>query len=120
MRRLLFLMLLLVSDFATAQERPFYKKIKNIDSLIDYSQIDIAKIKIDSLHRVYTKLKIKNGNSKNFLIEIKFRQAVLLSKQNRPPANLLQKLLEIKDEAEEADMHALSYQINLLIMRIKG
>lgn len=113
MKRLLFLFLLIASDFATAQEGSFYKEIKNIDNLINYSQIDIAQIKIDSLYRVHTKL--NNENSNDYLIEIKYRQALIYYKQDRLPANPLRMLLEIKDEAEEADLYVLSYHINLLI-----
>lgn len=115
MRRLLFLFLLITSHFASAQESSFFTEIKNIDSLINYSQIDIAKIKVDSLYQIHTKSKFKNENSKDFLIEIKYRKAVILSKQEKLPADLLRMLLEIKDEAEEANLHVLSYQINLLI-----
>ncbi len=115
MVRLLSLFLFIASHFATAQDTPFYTEIKNIDSLINYSQIDIAKIKVDSLYQNHAKSKFRNENSKNFLIEIKYRQAVILSKQEKLPANLLRMLLEIKDEAEEAELNELSFHINLLI-----
>ncbi len=113
MRGFFFLFLFFISDSATAQESSFYTDLKIVDSLIEYNQFDYAQIKIDSLFQV--QIKLKNENNKDYLIEIKYRQALIFSKQNRLPENTLRILLGIKDEADSAELFALSFHINLLI-----
>lgn len=90
------------------------KEIQQIDSLIKYNQFEIAQRKTDSLYQQLSTLS-KRKKQKEQLLELKFRQAVILSKQDGSPRELLQILLSIIDEAEALRLHTLSYRIHLLV-----
>lgn len=113
--RYTFLFFLLISGhFAVAQDFAVDKEIQKIDSLIEYNRFDIAQRKTDSLYRQLDKFNLRKKN-KAQLLEIKFRQALILDRQDKPSAEPLRILLEIKDETEAERLYALSYRIHLLI-----
>lgn len=89
-------------------------KIKEIDSLILYSQYDTAKIKADSL---YQALNVSNNRKKykTQILETRFRQALIIDKQQGSSTDQLKILLEIKDQAETQNLYDLSCRIYLLM-----
>lgn len=97
-----------------AQDSIAATKIKEIDSLILYSQYDIAKIKADSL---YNTLNVSNNRKKYKaqILETRFRQALIIDRQQGSPTDQLKILLEIKDQAEVQKLYDLSCRIYLMM-----
>ena len=104
--RLLVFCLLLSGHIVLAQDISVAKEIKKIDSLIDNYQFVLAEKKADSLYK--TKI------DKNQFLEVRFRQALLLDKQEESSVESLKVLLSIIDDAENTDLHSLSCRIYLL------
>lgn len=109
---LLVISLLVCGRCLVAQNLSVDKEIQKIDSLINYNQFDIIQTKINSLYK-QLKNSGKQKKHKAQLLEIKFRQALILDRQDKPSVEPLRILLEIKDEAER--LYTLSYRIHLLI-----
>ncbi|MFA7445167.1 MAG: hypothetical protein WCY89_04420, partial [Flavobacteriaceae bacterium] len=106
--------LLIFSHFMMAQKSVFDSQIKEIDSLIQYNQFEAAQRKTDSLYQHFNSSK-EQKKHKAGLLELKFRQALILDRQDRPSSEPLQILLEITDEAEAERLHSLSCRIYLLM-----
>jgi len=106
--------LLIFSPFAMAQDFALDKEIKEIDSLIQYNQFETAQRKTDNLYQKFSNSKERKKH-KTELLELKFRQALILDRQDGPSMQPLQILLKITDEAEAEQLHSLSCRIYLLI-----
>ncbi len=96
------------------QDRTVNAKLNEIDSLIQNRRLVEARRKSDSLFQF-----LNNANSPkkqgDALLEVRYRQALILDRQDSSPAQVLQRLLEIKDEAEARHLHALTYRTLLSI-----
>ncbi|SHJ96989.1 hypothetical protein [Epilithonimonas mollis] len=104
--RLLVFCLLLSGYIVVAQDISVAEEIKKIDSLIENYQFELAQKKTDSLY------KTKTGKSQ--FLEVRFRQALLLDKQEESSVESLKVLLSIIDDSENAGLHSLSCRIYLL------
>jgi len=109
-----FFLSLFVSHYAMAQDSIAAIKIKEIDSLILYSQYDAAKIKADSLYNAFN---VSNNRKKykTQILETRFRQALIIDRQQGSPTDQLKILLEIKDQAEAQNLYDLSCRIYLMM-----
>src|SRR5690606_27478067 len=107
-------LLLIFSHFAMAQKSTFNSQLKEIDSLILYHQFIIAQQKTDSLYQVFIKSKVSK-KYKSEILELKFRNVLLLDRQDDVVAEPLQLLLEMIDEVEKEGLHSLSYRVYLMI-----
>ncbi len=110
----LLLFLPFLSLFSTAQDFTVNEEIKKIDSLIQYHQLDRAKEKTDSLYKELNKFN-REKKYKPQLLELKYRHAFIIDKQDETPAEVIRILLEMKDEVESERLHSLSCRIYLLI-----
>ncbi|MCC6635646.1 MAG: hypothetical protein IT251_09100 [Chitinophagaceae bacterium] len=86
-------------------------EIKKIDSLILYNQFETAQKITDSIYKGLQSQK----NNKALLLEIKYKKALILDRQEKPPNEPLSILLDIIDEVHAAKLHSLLYRIYLLI-----
>ena len=86
-------------------------EIKKIDSLILYNQFETAQNITDSIYKELQSQK----NNKALLLEIKYRKALILDRQEKPPNEPLSILLDIIDEVNAAKLHSLLYRIYLLM-----
>lgn len=85
--------------------------IKKIDSLILYNKFDVAQKITDSIYKELQSQK----NNKALLLEIKYRKALILDRQDKLPNEPLQILLKLVDEAKYNNLYSLSCRVNLLI-----
>ncbi len=85
--------------------------IKKIDSLILYNKFEAAQKITDSIYKELQSQK----NSKALLLEVKYRKALILDRQNKLPNEPLQILLKLVDEAKSNNLYSLSCRVNLLI-----
>lgn len=113
-KHLFLFFLLIISPFTMAQNFSVDKKIKEIDSLIQYNQMDVAQIKNDHLYLQLNNFKERKKH-KAQLLELRYRNAVILDRKEASPAKLLRILLELIDEVEAEHLHSLSCRIYLLI-----
>ncbi|SMC62861.1 histidine kinase dimerization/phosphoacceptor domain -containing protein [Moheibacter sediminis] len=111
MKCVFLLFVLILGHFTMAQDFDAEYEINKIDSLILYNQSDIAQIKTNELSQKFQSEK----NNKEVLLEIQFRQAVILDRKDESSVEPLQILLEIKDKAEKENLHSLMYRIDLMI-----
>ena len=111
MKYILILLFLISGHFAMAQDSYTKKELKEIDRLILYNQYDSAQKKASDL---YLKLQSEKNNNE-LLLETQFRQAVILDRQNDSSVEPLQKLIEIKDKAENEHLHSLTFRIYLMM-----
>lgn len=107
-------MLIMYPFMTMGQEQSVDKVLSEIDSLVHYHRLAIAQQKTDSLYEL---LYTFNSSEKHKpeLLEVRYRQALILDRQEASPAKVLRMLLEIKDEAEAARLHELTYHTLLLI-----
>ncbi|MDA0199475.1 MAG: tetratricopeptide repeat protein [Bacteroidetes bacterium] len=113
MRCLFLISLLALSYFAIAQDFAAEKEIQVIDSLIQSRQLTTAQRKTDSL---YKQLALqKTGEQKAQLLELKYRQALIIDRQEESPAESLKILIDMIDEVEAARLYSLSYHVYLLM-----
>jgi two-component sensor histidine kinase len=113
-KHLVLFFLLIFSHFIMAQAVTFHSQLKEIDSLILYHQFDVAQKKTDSLYQDLSKSRISKKH-KSDILELKFRQVVLLEEQDDVVAEPLQLLLGMIDEVEKENLHSLAYKIYLMI-----
>ena len=85
--------------------------IKKIDSLILYNKFEAAQKITDSIYKELQSQK----NSKALLLELKYREAIILDRQDKLPNEPLQILLKIVDEAKDNNLYSLNCRVNLLI-----
>lgn len=102
---------MLLGHFTMAQD--FDVQIKKIDSLIQYSQFETAQRKAENLYQKFNNSKGRKKR-KAELLELKFRQALILDRQGGSAVQQLQILLEITDDAAAEQLHSLSCRIYLL------
>lgn len=114
MKHLFLLLLLIWGHLAMAQDFTMNKEIKKIDSLILYHKLEMAQKKTDSLYQLLNHSKERKKH-KAQILEIKYRQALILDEQEISPTKTLQILLGMTDEAESERLHTLSCRIYLLI-----
>ena len=107
-------LLLLASHFTMAQRIAISEKLTEIDSLIKYSRFDIAQRETDSLYEVLNTFS-KKHKYKTELLELRFRHALIIDRQDAAPDQTLSILQEIVDEATAAQLHSLSYRSYLLL-----
>lgn len=110
----LFLLLLNLGHFVMAQNFSVDKEIKSIDSLIQYNNFDSAQIKTDRLYQQLNNSK-ERKKYKAQILELSFRTALILDRQEASPVKSVQILQELIDKAEAEQLHSLSCRIYLLI-----
>ncbi len=109
-KQVCFLLLLLTGHFAMAQHSLADTALREIDSLILYGRFNTAQKKADSLLQ-----KLPSGKkSKEQGLETRFRQIVILDRQDGSSAALLKMLQKITDEAEAEKLHSLCYRVYLI------
>lgn len=97
-----------------AQDFSVEMRIKEIDSLIQYYQLDIAREKTDNLYQQLTTSKNRRKYREEIL-EARFRQAVILDRKDGIATEPLGILLEIIDQAEALKLHSLVCRTYLMI-----
>lgn len=111
----IFLLSLLILGYSVmAQDFVVDEKIKEIDSLVQYSQLDIAQKKNDRLYQQLSDSKERKKYKKQ-LLELKYRQILIFDRQEISPTKGLSTLLELADKAEKERLYSLSCRIYLLI-----
>lgn len=110
----IFLFFLIYNHFAMAQNAFINKEIKSIDSLIQYNNFDSAQIKTDRLYQQLNNSK-ERKKYKAQILELSFRTALILDRQEASPVKSVQILQELIDKAEAEQLHSLSCRIYLLI-----
>lgn len=90
------------------------KEIEKIDSLIQYSQFDLAQKKTDSLYNLLSKYKLQK-KSKAQVLELQFRKALIIDRQKELPSESLKILIEIITQAEAEKLPSLVCRIYLLM-----
>lgn len=110
----LFLFLLNLGHFTMAQNFSVDCKIKEIDSLIQYNNFNIAQIKTDRLYQQLNDSK-EGKKYKTQILELRFRTALIFDRQEASPAKTIQILQELIDKAEAEQLHSLSCRIYLLM-----
>lgn len=113
-RLFIVLFVLGLGHVAKAQNFSLDKEINKIDSLINYGQIDIAQRKTDSLYKLLNNYKGQK-KTREELLEVRYRQAVLLHRKHNSPAEPLKILIDIIDEAEKERLHSLCCRIYLMM-----
>lgn len=109
------LFLLLISgQFAIAYNADMEHKLTRIDSLIHYRQFHSATKETSDLYNQYKQFYFQ-VKYRSLLLELKYRQALILDSKQIASVSPLKILLEIKDKAEEEELHSLCYRIYLLI-----
>jgi two-component system, sensor histidine kinase PdtaS len=111
----LFLFLLNLGHFTMAQNFSVDSKIKEIDSLIQYNNFNIAQIKTDRLYQQLNDSK-EGKKYKTQILELRFRTALIFDRQEASPAKTIQILQELIDKAEAEQLHSLSCRIYLLMV----
>lgn len=106
--------LAITQDPAAAQSFMLDKELHEIDSLIQYHRLEIAQRKTDSLYQQLNAFS-RRKKPKAQILELKFRQALILDRQDISSAEPLRILLQIKDEAEAEGLHSLACRIYLRI-----
>ncbi len=114
MKRVFLLLLLISGHFAMAQNFAVDKEIKKIDRLIQYHHFETAQRKTNSLYKQLNNSK-EQRKYKAQILELKYRQALILDRQDISSAEPLRILLGITDKAEAEGLHSLSSRIYLLI-----
>lgn len=112
--KMLFLLLLNLGHFAMAQNFSVDSKIKEIDSLIQYNDFKNAQIKTDRLYQQLNNSKDRK-KYKAQILEVSYRNALILDRQEASPAKTIQILQELIDEAESEQLYSLSCRIYLLM-----
>lgn len=108
------MLLLICSHLIVAQNFTVDTEIKKIDSLIKYNLFDIAQRKTDSLYKqLNSSRQQKKYNAQ--ILEVRFRHALLLDRQDRSSVEPLQILLELIGKTEAEHLHSLSYRTYLMI-----
>lgn len=97
-----------------AQNLSVDEEIKSIDSLIQYNKFDIAQGKTDHLYKQLN-YSIERKKYKAQILELSFRNALILDRQEASPAKSVQILQELIDKAEAEQLHSLSCRIYLLM-----
>jgi two-component sensor histidine kinase len=110
----LFLFLLNLGHFVMAQNSSIDKEIKSIDSLIQYNDFKSAQIKTDRLYQQLNNSKDRK-RYKAQILEVSYRYALILDRQEASPAKSIQILQELIDEAESEHLYSLSCRIYLLM-----
>ncbi len=107
-------LLFFITNFATAQNLLLENEIRKIDNHIIYGRFDKAQQLTNTLYN-----QIKTSSSKkeyqNELLELQFRKALILDRQEEAPSKLLKILQETVYEAEDSHLFSLSYRIYLLM-----
>ena len=96
-----------------AQNFAIDKEMKEIDSMIEYHYLDSALSKSEHLYQKLNSSK-ERKKYKVKLLELKYRQALIFDKHEKSPAEILQALHGLIDDAEAADLHSLVCRIYLL------
>lgn len=105
-------LLLLTGYCMLAQNTSFDKKLKEIDSLIQYDQFEAALARTAA---VYNQLQKDNEEKhKSALLELQFRKAVIYDEDKHSSVEPLKILLAIIDDAEEENLNSLSFRIYLM------
>ncbi len=113
MKILFILFLSILSHFVMAQDVDLTKGIDRVDSFINTYQFDKAKKTIDSLYKFQHRTRTKDY--KVLLLELKFRDALLLDEQNVSPTKILGLLIEILEEAQTQKLNLLASRVCLLM-----
>src|SRR5690606_1428244 len=97
-----------------AQDIIVEKEIKKIDSLIKRNYYENAITKIDSLQNELIKVRFDKKHT-NHLLELRFREALVLDRQDKSVPRVLEILFDLIEKAENNELHNLSCRIYLLI-----
>lgn len=97
-----------------AQDSSVDYKIKEIDSLIQYNDFKSAQIKTDRLYQQLNNSK-EQKKYKAQILELRFRNALILDRQEASPAKSVQILQKLIDQVEAEQLHSLSCRIYLLM-----
>lgn len=109
-----FIVFFICSHLVMAQKFSVDEEINRIDSLILYNWLDIAQKKADSLSN-YLISTATNKSKEKQALEVKFRKAVILDRQEGSVTDHLQILLQINNKAENEKLHSLAYRTCLMI-----
>lgn len=113
MLRYFWLLVLLTAQNLLAQGASFYKRLQEIDSLIQFDQFESALSKTNRLAWQYQNEGKKRHEQE--LLELEYRKAVIYSEDQTSPVGPLKILLAIKADAERLKLHSLACRIYLMI-----
>lgn len=88
--------------------------LPHLDSLLLYQQLDEAQSQIDSILPIVEN-NVHNKSDNNLLLNLKYRRLLIMDVQEYSPATILQGLIELLKETNNAGLIALSYKVHLLI-----
>lgn len=108
------LLFLVYSSVTLAQIKDFGSQLRVIDSLIQYHHTELAQKKTDSIYQALVK-STPSKKQKAQMLELKYRQAVLLNNIENSSSESVQFYLQLVEETEHEDLHDLSCQIYLMI-----
>lgn len=109
-----FILGILWGQLASAREINVADNLKMIDSLITYCQFEKAQDRTVHFIQVVTKER-QEKEYRSFLLELKFRQALIVDRKQGEVSEAQKILLEIVNEAEIRELHNLSARILMLL-----